>query len=154
MEYCQRGDLCNYLHNQNGKTLSDNFIWKVIINVTLGVHYLHSQDIIHRDLKTQNILLTKDFSAKIADFGTARKLDASGKTLSDQPDNEKVGTPFYLAPEVWNDKPCTKKSDVWALGVIFHELCALKVPFQAEDVNELTQKVLNEKPPQLPHTIS
>lgn len=113
----------------------------------LGIHYLHSRDIIHRDLKSLNIFLTKDNSAKIGDLGAARRLDSEGnivEEISEIP--QKVGTPFYLAPELWNNKPCTKKSDIWALGVILYELCALQFPFLAEDMNSLEQKVLKEKP--------
>ena len=126
MEYCQHGDLNSYIKKQNGKNFVENFIWKVFIHICLGIYYLHSRDIIHRDLKSLNIFLTKDNSAKIGDLGAARRLDSEGnivEELSEIP--QKVGTPFYLAPELWNNKPCTKKSDIWALGVILYEVCAL-----------------------------
>lgn len=154
MEYCHRGDLCSHIKKQNGKFLSDNFVWKVFIHITLGLQYLHAQNIIHRDLKSLNIFLSKDNSAKLGDFGCARKLDSHGKIIEDEPNEHKVGTPFYLAPEIWNDQPCTKKTDVWALGVILHEMCALTVPFLAEDIESLSQKVLNQKPSLLPHSVN
>jgi NIMA (never in mitosis gene a)-related kinase len=130
MEYCQHHDLCSYIKKQNGKPFVENFIWKVFIHICLGVHYLHSRDIIHRDLKSLNIFLTKDNSAKVGDLGASRKIDENGNIEDDfnepgTPQNHKVGTPFYLAPELWNDKPCSKKSDIWALGVILYEICAL-----------------------------
>ena len=65
-----------------------------------------------------------------------------------------MGTPFYLAPEIWMDKPCSKKTDVWALGVILYEICALLVPFQAEEMDELEGRVLKEKPTPLPNYVS
>lgn len=58
---------------------------------------------------------------------------------------EKVGTPFYVAPEVWQSRQITKKSDVWSLGVILYELCCLKFPFFATNMDDLEQKVLKEK---------
>lgn len=91
------------------------------------MQYLHGKNIIHRDLKSLNIFLTKDNSAKVGDLGASRFVDDQGNIIDD--DYRKVGTPFYLAPELWQDRPCTKKTDMWALGVILYEMCALQVPF-------------------------
>lgn len=79
----------------------------------------------HRDIKSLNIFLTKDNTAKIGDLGSSWRLDSQGNLVDDFGSGEKVGTPFYLAPEIWQDKPCSKKTDVWALGVILFEICAL-----------------------------
>ena len=68
--------------------------------------------------------------------------------------NQKVGTPFYLAPELWQDKPCTKKSDIWALGVILYELCTSKFPWTASEMDELQNKVLKEKFDKLPNHVN
>lgn len=125
MEFCQHSDLCGLVKRQNGKFFAENFIWKLFIQIALGLYYLHSRNIIHRDIKSLNIFLTKDNSAKIGDLGSARRLDSDGNIIGDVGSGEKVGTPFYLAPEIWLNKPCTKKTDVWALGVILFEICAL-----------------------------
>lgn len=74
---------------------------------------------------------------------SVKVLTEKSKLLED--DNEKVGTPYYLAPELWRDEPCTKASDVWALGVILYELCCLDYPFPATEEEELKQKVLHQK---------
>jgi serine/threonine protein kinase len=158
-EFCQHGDLNTYIRKQNGKSLIENFIWKVFIQLCLGVHYLHSKNIIHRDIKSLNIFLTKDNSAKLGDFGAARRVAEENSAILDQPleqigedeafgeekPPQKVGTPYYLAPELWQDKPCSRKSDVYAIGVVLYELCALKFPFDANDMEELENKVLKEK---------
>lgn len=154
MEYCSHADLCTYITKQNGKSFVENFIWKVFIQISLGIHYLHSRDIIHRDIKSLNIFLTKDNSARVGDLGASRRLDAEGNIIDDFNKDEKVGTPFYLAPEIWNDKPCTKKTDLWALGVILYEMCTLQVPFIADDIELLEVKVLKEKPAPLPSGVN
>lgn len=74
MEFCQNGDMQSFIKRQNGKPLTENAIWKLFIQTCLGIYYLHSKDIIHRDLKTLNILLGKENHAKIGDFGAAKKL--------------------------------------------------------------------------------
>lgn len=65
-----------------------------------------------------------------------------------------MGTPFYLAPELWEDKECSKKSDIWALGVILYELCTHKYPFFAGNMEELSAKVLKEKYTPIPMTVN
>jgi NIMA (never in mitosis gene a)-related kinase len=80
MEYCQNGDLQSYLKRQNGKPLVENFIWKVFIQICLGIHYLHSRGVLHRDLKTLNIFLGKDKEAKIGDLGAALKVKTETET--------------------------------------------------------------------------
>ena len=70
MEYCQYGDLQSYLSKQT-KPLIDNAIWKTFIHISLGLYYLHSNDIIHRDMKTLNLLVAKDVIVKIGDLGAA-----------------------------------------------------------------------------------
>ena len=83
MEYCQHGDLSTYIKKQNGKQLIDNFIWKVFIHICLGLHYLHSKSaIIHRDIKSLNIFLTKDNSAKIGDLGNCQRLAEEKKEVT------------------------------------------------------------------------
>jgi len=69
-------------------------------------------------------------------------------------EKRKVGTPFYLAPELWEDKECSKKTDVWSLGVILYELCTHKYPYQANTMEELSGKVLKEKYAPIPMTVN
>ena len=124
-------------------------MWKFFIQIAIGVYHLHSKNILHRDLKTMNILLTKDNKVKIGDLGLAKCLEAS-----DQLAHSKVGTPYYLSPEVCEDKPYNRKSDIWSLGCILYEICALKYPFEAKSQAALLVKILRGKTAPIPKTYS
>lgn len=75
MEYCENGDLGIYLKRQMGKQLTENRIWKFFVEMCLGMQYLHSNKILHRDIKTINMFLTKDDRIKIGDLGVAKMLN-------------------------------------------------------------------------------
>ena len=96
------------------------------MQICLGIHHLHSQNILHRDIKTLNIYLTKDNNIRIGDLGVAKMLESADTFL-----NSKVGTPYYLSPEECEDRPYNAKSDVWSLGCVLYELCTLQHPFKA-----------------------
>ena len=86
-------------------------------------------------------------------IGEVEGLFEKEKDEDEEENQEKVGTPFYLAPELWLNKPNTKASDIWALGVILYELCVQRFPWQATEMDELEQKVLNEKFTPLPNYV-
>jgi serine/threonine protein kinase len=90
-------------------------------------------------MKTLNIFMLSDLTAKLGDLGTALKVppeeEAKKDTIIDE--SEKVGTPLYLAPEIWLNKRNTKATDIWALGVILYELCTFSYPYTASNVEEL-----------------
>lgn len=69
-------------------------------------------------------------------------------------EDDRVGTPYYLSPELWKKCKCTKKSDIWALGVILYEMCCQKYPYPASDQDELINKVINERPDKFPNHVS
>jgi NIMA (never in mitosis gene a)-related kinase len=142
MEYCDGGDLCEYI-NKNKATrylLKEDIIWQIFLKITIGLATLHKSKILHRDLKTLNIFLTKNLDIKIGDFGVAKILTKSGfaKTV--------IGTPYYLSPELCDEQPYNDKSDVWALGCILYELSTYKHPFNAKSQYSLVLKILQNKP--------
>ena len=139
MEYCDNGDLCHYLSKQK-QPLKEDLIWQIFIKITLGLTAIHKIKILHRDLKTLNIFLKKDMEIKIGDLGVAKELNQASfaSTL--------IGTPYYLSPEMCEDKPYNQKSDVWALGCILYELCTYRHPFNANNHGALILKILNNNP--------
>jgi len=156
MEYCENGDLHSYL-NKRQKHVSEVTIWRFFVQITLGLHYLHSQDIFHRDLKSLNIFLTKDYSVKIGDLGEATiKKNNSGNGGKQQKLNFNiaVGTPYYFSPELWNGSIYTDKWDIWALGWILYELWWLWKPFEGKDYDELKEKILSGKYKPIPKIYS
>ena len=142
MEYCECGDLYEYIEKQKktGQALNENIIWKFFIKITLGLADIHKLNILHRDLKSLNIFLKHENDIRVGDLGVAKVLNNTffAKTF--------IGTPYYLSPELCEDKPYNDKSDVWALGCILYELCTYKHPFNARSQGGLILKILNSNP--------
>jgi NIMA (never in mitosis gene a)-related kinase len=115
----------------------------------LALKHVHDRKIIHRDLKCQNIFLTKNGMIKLGDFGIARVLNHTKEAARTM-----VGTPYYLSPEIIDNKPYSFKSDIWSLGVILYELCALKPPFDAESLPKLAMRIVRGMYNPLPNSFS
>jgi tetratricopeptide (TPR) repeat protein len=135
---------------------------RLVAQAAEAIHHAHGQQIIHRDLKPGNILLSRkadtpppqsestpkiaDCEPKVTDFGLAKKLDEPGLTNP----GEILGTPRYMAPEqVWGAsriRTVSPATDVWALGAILYECLTGRAPFQAPEVMDTFQQVLNEEP--------
>jgi len=141
MEYCEQGDLGKLLNIKRNlvKILNEDIVWKYFIQISLGIVYLHSKKILHRDIKTMNIFLTKNNDVRIGDLGVAKVLAGTlfAKTC--------IGTPYYLSPEICQELPYNEKSDIWALGCILYELSTFKHPFNANNQAALVLKILKGK---------
>lgn len=112
-----------------------NKVWYFFIQTCLGIQYLHARRILHRDLKTINLFLTKKGKLKIGDLGVAKEVkEGHTQTI--------VGTPYYLSPELCEEKPYNNKSDIWSLGCILYELCTNKHPFDAKTQGGLFLKII------------
>ena len=138
MEYADKGDLSQLIseHKKSKENFSEKEIWKIFIHLVKGLKSLHDLNILHRDIKSSNIFLFSDGTAKLGDLNVCKILskDNLGKT--------QAGTPCYAAPEVWMEKPYGLKSDIWSLGCVLYEMVTLKCPFSSNNVVELYNKIL------------
>ena len=138
MEYADSGSL-----DQMNKPVSIESASEIILGIAEGLAYSHAQGVIHRDLKPMNVLLTKDFTPKISDWGLS-KIVAESRTSS------VYGfTPLYASPEQVSPKKFGKpdeRTDVYQLGVIFYELLAGRPPFEGDDLVEVSTAIATEEP--------
>ena len=137
MEYADKGDLYQKItqFKKIGCLMEEIDIWKIFIQMTKGLKALHDLKILHRDLKSANIFLFSDGSAKIGDLNVS-KVAKKGLGYT------QTGTPYYASPEVWRDQPYDSKSDIWSLGCVTYEMIALHPPFRAENMEALYNKVI------------
>ena len=143
MEYVDGQDL-KTLIRQKGRLGVDETL-DIVIQICAGVGHAHQADIIHCDIKPQNVLVTRDGRAKVTDFGIARALSEAGLTES-----ETVwGSPLYFSPEQAAGEPPSPASDVYSIGVVMYEMLAGSPPFQAEKPTALALMHMREDPPPL-----
>ncbi|XP_068078604.1 serine/threonine-protein kinase Nek4-like isoform X1 [Danio rerio] len=122
MEYCAGGDLGNRMNIQKVKSFfEEEQILDWLVQICLALQYIHEKNVLHRDLKPQNIFLTEEGYINIGDFGCSKVLDRA-----DAYAQSAVGTDLYFSPEGYENK-YNSKSDIWALGWLLHDLCMLDI---------------------------
>ncbi|XP_070562711.1 serine/threonine-protein kinase Nek8-like [Ptychodera flava] len=137
MEYAEGGTLFEYIQQRGDNLLEEEEVLRLFVQTLLALHHVHSKQILHRDLKTQNILLNKRRTVvKIGDFGISKVLSSKSKAYT------VVGTPCYISPELCEGKPYNQKSDIWALGCVLYELASLKRAFEAANLPALVLKIM------------
>ena len=138
-EYADGGDLSEKIKEKKNKNsnFTESEILDYFTQICLAIKHIHKKKIIHRDLKSGNIFLMKNGFVKLGDFGIAKgfqKTMDKAKTM--------VGTPYYLSPEILENKPYDSKSDIWALGVLLYEMMTFKMPFNANSLPMLSVKIM------------
>ncbi|KIK70729.1 hypothetical protein GYMLUDRAFT_32770 [Collybiopsis luxurians FD-317 M1] len=173
MEYCGGGDLSMVIQQaqKHNRPIPEDTIWNYFMQILLALQHCHHPNghgrngsggagsaggfesegrerrnqILHRDLKPDNVFLDENNSVKLGDFGLSKAL------LQTNFANTYVGTPYYMSPEVMQEKAYDSKSDIWSLGCLIYELCAHKPPFhEAKSHSELSILVRNGRIPPLP----
>ncbi|CAK0890268.1 unnamed protein product [Prorocentrum cordatum] len=147
MDYCEGGDLTRQIEHARKRRegLAEVQILRWFTQAVLALKYIHDKHILHRDLKPSNFFLSKSGSLKMGDFGIAKVLSCTMACAQTQ-----IGTPYYLSPEVCQEKPYAWPADIWSLGCILYEMCALKVPFNASNISGLVQKICRGPTPTVP----
>ena len=141
MEYV-RGRTLKQLISQRGALQADEAV-NIMIQLTSAVQHAHENNIIHRDIKPQNVLVKDDGTVKITDFGIALAHDAVQLTQT----NAVLGSAHYLAPETTRGETPTNQVDIYALGIVFYELLTGSVPFNGENPVQIAMKHLREEVP-------
>eukprot|EP00421_Protoceratium_reticulatum_P045599 CAMPEP_0168455820 /NCGR_PEP_ID=MMETSP0228-20121227/50954_1 /TAXON_ID=133427 /ORGANISM="Protoceratium reticulatum, Strain CCCM 535 (=CCMP 1889)" /LENGTH=513 /DNA_ID=CAMNT_0008470691 /DNA_START=47 /DNA_END=1585 /DNA_ORIENTATION=+ len=150
LEFADGGDLSAALRRKHeaDESFPEKEAMTIFGHCLLALHYIHGKNILHRDLKTQNIFLMKSGEAKLGDFGISKVLECTAEA------GTLVGTPSYLAPEVIENSQYGSKVDIWSLGVVLYEVMAMKQPFHCSNMGAIVMKIMACEPPALPSRCS
>jgi len=150
MEFADGGDLDRQIKQraaQNCQYFQEHEVLFMFLQICMALDHIHRKKMLHRDIKGANIFLTSMGVVKLGDFGFSHEYE---ETVSNAVAGTFCGTPYYLAPELWENKRYSKKADVWSVGVLLYEMCALKRPYTAQNMRGLMEKVLEGKFPPIP----
>ncbi|KAI4343762.1 hypothetical protein L6164_011071 [Bauhinia variegata] len=139
VEYLAGGSLKSYLIKNRRRKLAFKVVIQLALDLARGLSYLHSQKIVHRDVKTENMLLDKSRTVKIADFGVARVEASNPNDMTGE-----TGTLGYMAPEVLNGNPYNRKCDVYSLGICLWEIYCCDMPYPDLSFAEITSAVVRQ----------
>eukprot|EP00434_Breviolum_minutum_P024451 symbB.v1.2.021594.t1/scaffold1874.1/size97541/2 len=126
MDFADGGDLCAAVKERakSGELFEESAVLECFSQVADAVRYVHAQKMVHRDIKSRNVFLCRTGQALLGDFGLVRLLETTCELA-----HTRVGTPYYLSPEIIRKQPYNYKTDVWSLGVLLYEMAALRRPF-------------------------
>ncbi|RHY56433.1 hypothetical protein DYB30_001295 [Aphanomyces astaci] len=138
MEFSDGGNLRQVVKlraRKDGAYFPEPLIMSWFAQLVLAVSYIHGKNVLHRDLKAQNVFLTKKYVVKLGDFGISKALSGDDLAMTS------VGTPESMSPEICRGERYGKKSDIWSLGCVLYEMTMLKRPFEAQSLPEMFTKI-------------
>lgn len=135
MEYADGGTLAQLISKSS--QLSEQQVLTLFLQCVAAIQYMHQNNILHRDLKTANVFLTKDNLIKVGDFGISKVMSTKGQAQT------VLGTPYYISPEMCEGKTYDTKSDIWALGCILYEMACLQKTFRGDNLPALVNKIMS-----------
>ena len=141
LEYAPYGDLETFISKsfKKKKGLNEKVIDRIILQVKEAISCLHKNDIIHRDIKSSNILIFDKKNVKISDFGVSKLLENNIFARSS------IGTPYYMSPAILRGEKYSFNVDYWALGCLIYKMVTNKYPFEAENLPRLVKKIKESK---------
>ena len=150
MEYAELGDLYTLIkhYKKHQKSFEEIILWRVAYEVLNGLEYLHSNNIIHRDIKCLNLFLSKDHHVKIGDLGVSTITSLGAMQCT------RVGTPLYLSPELIKQIPYDYKTDIWSFGCSLYHMANLDPPFLGSNLIVLGNNIVKGRPKELPNVYS
>ena len=164
MDLAEAGDLYDLIKSQRllarraarSSYFPEKSVLSWFIQLACGLKHCHDNKLLHRDIKSKNVLLFQNsrfpggFVLKLGDFGLAKSVRTDQGNLA----RTTVGTPLNMSPELMQNQVYSFETDVWALGTVLHELCALQPPFMADSMRELRKLVIRSAPSEIPAQFS
>ena len=142
LEYCEYGNIREIIKKgkKRGVKISENEISAIIYNVLQGINFIHKKNLINRDIKGRNILVGKNGSVKLCDFGICKKYVENGMKKF------RGGSPYWMAPEILKKEEYNQNIDIWALGITCIELAEYEPPYSKYSPVEVLKKIIKNPP--------
>ena len=142
IEYCEYGSIREILKKakKKGIKISEVEISAIIYNVLQGINFIHKKNLVNRDIKGRNILVGKDGSVKLCDFGICKKYVKNGMKKF------RGGSPYWMAPEILKKEEYLQNIDIWALGITCIELAEYEPPYSKYSPEEVLKKIIKNPP--------
>lgn len=145
MEFAQGGSVYSLMQSSPNNSLEEKYVVVIVREVLIGLNYLHKSNVIHRDIKAANVLVTASGKVMICDFGVSALLATTNSKR-----NTFIGTPYWMAPEVAQSVPAyDTKADIWSLGIMIYEMIKGSPPHFRVAHLKVIQMIPKVKPPRL-----